>query len=139
MTPSAALSLALLAALWTPAPGPSRSAASPPAAATPHALEGETPDAVRQLLGEPDVAHGEGGGHQRAARENGCLGHGRAYARPVDPVTNPRSRFRDQSPRVSSRPSIRLRFWTAAPEAPLPRLSSTATSLACPAVSEPNT
>ena len=72
MTPSAALSLALLAALWTPAPGPSRSAASPPAAATPHALEGETPDAVRQLLGEPDVAHGEGGGALWTYRLESC-------------------------------------------------------------------
>src|SRR5262249_26558392 len=40
-------------------------------------------------------------------------------------------------PAASGRPSMRLRFCTAAPEAPLPRLSSNATSRACPASSEP--
>ena len=42
------------------------------------------------------------------------------------------------SPVFSANPSIRFKFCTAAPEAPFPRLSSTATSLACPSVSDPN-
>ena len=41
------------------------------------------------------------------------------------------------SPVFSANPSIRFKFCTAAPEAPFPRLSSTATSLACPSVSDP--
>ena len=72
MTPCAALSLALVTALWAVAPGPARSAATPPAVVTPHALEGESPDAVRQLLGEPDVAHGEGGGALWTYRLESC-------------------------------------------------------------------
>ncbi len=43
------------------------------------------------------------------------------------------------SPAASSSPSARFRFCTAAPEAPLPRLSSSATSRTCPAASLPNT
>ena len=43
------------------------------------------------------------------------------------------------SPAVSGRPAIRLRLCTAAPLAPLPRLSSTATSRACEPSFAPNT
>ena len=45
----------------------------------------------------------------------------------------------DQSPVASSTPSMRLRFCTAAPEAPLPRLSSSAISRACCLSSPPKT
>jgi diacylglycerol kinase family enzyme len=43
------------------------------------------------------------------------------------------------SPVVDSRPSMRLRFWTAAPDAPLPRLSYWATSSAWRRLSLPKT
>jgi|GEM_PF-3394456 len=72
MTPSATLSLVLVAVLWTAAPGPARAAATPPPAAQSRALEGESPEAVRQRLGEPDVAHGEGGGALWTYRLESC-------------------------------------------------------------------
>ena len=63
-----------------------------------------------------------------------------SFIRPAGPRLRGRGRMRrSYSPALSSRPSAMFRFCTAAPEAPLPRLSSTATSRAWRATSLPKT
>ena len=48
-------------------------AVAAPASPAPRSLEGEPPDAVRGLLGEPDLAHEEGAGALWTYRLEGCV------------------------------------------------------------------